>query len=194
MLGLVDDMAEINNSDESGVQIERPVGEAPGARRRLRDSRFVQRLIHHFPPGQFGRYLVVGVCNTIFGYSTYAGLTLLLTPHVRYAYMVANVVSGLINITFAFLSYKWFIFETKGNYLREWVRCLLVYGSAIAISTAALPLVVYGLRHLTPARGSAAYWAGAMLMGVTVIGGFLGHRNFSFAPRKIEAGNAMESK
>jgi putative flippase GtrA len=177
-------MAETNNSTSSGE-----------ARVRwLRDSRFVQRLIHHFPPGQFGRYLVVGLCNTAFGYGCYAGLTLLLTPHLPYAYIVASVLSGLVNITFSFLTYKWFIFKTKGNYLREWVRCLLVYSSAIAISTAALPLVVYGLRHLTPARGSAPYWAGAMLMGITVIGGFLGHKNFSFAPSGKRAADAVAQK
>jgi uncharacterized membrane protein YGL010W len=89
-----------------------------------------------------------------------------------------------MNITFAFLTYKWFIFKTKGNYLREWMRCVLVYSGGVAISTALLPVVVYGLRHLTAARASAPYWAGATLMGITVIGGFLGHKNFTYAPRK----------
>ncbi|MGC2619975.1 MAG: GtrA family protein, partial [Acidobacteriaceae bacterium] len=121
MLGLVERMVEIDNSGGSGAQ----AGEARSVGRGWREARLVQRLIHHFPPGQFGRYLVVGVCNTIFGYSTYAGLTLLLTPHVRYAYIVASVLSGLVNITFSFLTYKWFIFKTRGNYLREWARCLL---------------------------------------------------------------------
>jgi putative flippase GtrA len=178
MLGLVEGMTEIDNSDESGV----PSGEAPGARRRLRDSRLVQRLIHHFPPGQFGRYLVVGVCNTIFGYSTYAGLTLLLTPHVPFAYMVASPISGLLNITFAFFNYKWFIFKTKGNYLREWARCVLVYGSTMLVGTAILPFVVFAFRHLTSARASAPYLAGAAMLGWSAIAGFLGHKNFSFAP------------
>ncbi|MGC2620532.1 MAG: hypothetical protein WA414_15915, partial [Acidobacteriaceae bacterium] len=69
------------------------------------------------------------------------------------------------------------------NYLREWARCLLVYSGTIAVSTALLPVVVVGLRHMTPARASAPYWAGALLMFITVLGGFLGHKNFSFAPR-----------
>lgn len=172
-------MAERDNSHGGGAR-SGARGVAPG----WRDSRFVQRLIHHFPPGQFGRYLVVGVVNTLFGYSTYAGLTLVLTPHVRYAYIVASVLSGLVNITFSFLTYKWFIFKTRGNYLREWARCVLVYSGTIAVSTALLPVVVLGLRHWTPAQASAPYWAGALLMGVTVVGGFLGHKNFSFAPRK----------
>jgi putative flippase GtrA len=172
-------MAAIDNSGDSGEGRSAVLG--------WRDSRLVQRLIHHFPPGQFGRYLVVGLCNTAFGYACYAGLTLLLTPHVPYAYIAASVLSGIVNISFSFLTYKWFIFKTKGNYLREWARCLLVYSSTIAVSTALLPVVVYGLRHLTPARASAPYWAGAMLMGVTVVGGFLGHKNFSFAPSRKAA-------
>ena len=69
--------------------------------------------MNHFPPGQFGRYLVVGLGNTAFGYGTYAGLTALLTPHIPYAYIVASVISSFLNITFSFFNYKWFIFRPR---------------------------------------------------------------------------------
>jgi len=135
----------------------------------------------HFPPGQFGRYLVVGLFNTAFGYGTYAGLTALFTPHIPYAYMVASVVSSFLNITFSFLNYKWFIFKTKGNYWREWSRCVVVYGSTMATGTAILPITVFLVRHLTPADKSAPYIAGALQMTANVLAGFLGHKHFSFA-------------
>src|SRR4029077_16008540 len=44
------------------------------------------KITGHIPPGQFGRYLVVGVWNTAFGYSTYAAFTALLTPRIPHAY------------------------------------------------------------------------------------------------------------
>lgn len=144
-------------------------------------SRFAAAILRHFPPGQFGRYLVVGVVNTIFGYSTYAGLTALLTPHLPYAYMAASVISSFTNITFSFLNYKWFIFKTKGRYLREWSRCVLVYGSTMFTGTLLLAPTVFAVRHLTPARTSAPYIAGALLMGANILAGFIGHRKFSFA-------------
>jgi putative flippase GtrA len=152
-------------------------------------SGFIGWVVDHFPPGQFGRYLVVGVVNTVFGYGTYAGLTALLTPHIRFAYMVASVISSFLNITFAFLDYKWFIFRTKGNYLREWSRCIVVYGGTMGIGTLLLPVAVFLVRHLTPADRSAPYVAGALLMSANVLAGFLGHKHFSFAPaKKGEAG------
>jgi putative flippase GtrA len=138
------------------------------------------KLASHIPPAQFGRYLLVGVWNTIFAYSTYALLTAALTPRVRYAYVLASVISGVLNITIAFLGYKLFIFKTKGNSLREWFRCLLVYSGGIAIGTSLLPPTVFVLRHLTRADASAPYIAGALLMGVNVILSFLGHKRFSF--------------
>ena len=137
-------------------------------------------VVDHFPPGQFGRYLVVGLVNTAFGYGTYAGLTALLTPHIPFAYIAASVISSFLNITFSFLNYKWFIFKTKGNYLREWSRCIVVYGGTAAIVTALLPAAVFAVRHLSPADKSAPYIAGAVVMGLTTIVGFLGHKNFSF--------------
>lgn len=141
----------------------------------------VARLTSHIPPAQFGRYLVVGVGNTIFGYSTYAALTAVLTPHVPYAYVVASVLSSVLNITVAFLNYKWFVFKTKGNYLREWLRCLLIYSGGIAAGAALLPVIVFAIRHLTSSDRSAPYIAGALLTGVTIIVSFVGHKKFSFA-------------
>lgn len=144
-------------------------------------ARVRNAVVRHFPPGQFGRYLVVGLVNTAFGYGAYAALTALLTPHIPFAYMAALLVANVVNITFSFLNYKWFIFKTHGNYLREWSRCLLVSGSGALLGTLALPFVVFALRALTPANYSAPYIAGALLMGVNIVAGFLGHRNFSFA-------------
>ena len=140
----------------------------------------ISRLTSHIPPAQFGRYLMVGVFNTAFGYSSYAVLTFLLTPHIAYAYVVAGVISNLLNITIAFLNYKWFVFKTKGNYLREWLRCLLVYSGGIALGAALLPPAVFFIRHLTSFDTSAPYIAGALLMGLNVIISFAGHKKFSF--------------
>lgn len=153
-----------------------------GVLKRIGESRWGAWVVHHFPPGQFGRYLAVGVCNTVFGYSTYAGLTALLTPHVPFAYVFASLIAGLVNITFSFITYKLFVFRTKGNYLREWSRCIVVYGGTALLSAALLPVTVFLLRHFTPADRSAPYVAGAIQMGAGAMAGFLGHKNFSFAP------------
>ncbi|HEX3986873.1 MAG TPA: GtrA family protein [Acidobacteriaceae bacterium] len=170
----------MSESTPSPLSIPERTPTGPANRR----GRWIEWLKNHFPPGQFGRYLVVGLLNTAFGYSTYAGLTALLTPHIRFAYMVASVISSFLNITFAFLNYKWFIFKTKGNYLREWSRCMVVYGSTAVVTTAALPVAVFLVRRLTAADRSAPYIAYALLTGANIVAGFLAHRNFSFAPAR----------
>ncbi|MDA8382739.1 MAG: glycosyltransferase [Betaproteobacteria bacterium] len=144
--------------------------------------RLFARLTSHIPPGQFGRYLLVGLWNTLFGYSTFAALTALLDPYVRQSYILAAVLSSVLNISVAFLGYKWFVFKTKGNYLREWGRCVAVYGSSMVLGIGALPIVVWAIRLTTKFDRQAPYLAGALLMGFSVIYNFLGHKKFSFRP------------
>jgi len=148
----------------------------------IKGSRLAARLVHNFPPGQFARYFVVGVCNTLFSYGSYAALTAVLMPYIPFAYVVASVTAGLLSITFSYLMYKRFVFKTKGGYLREWLRCIVVYGGVSLPGVVLLPLFVYLLRHFTPADKSAPYIAGAMQLAVGAIAGFLSHKNFSFAP------------
>ena len=144
----------------------------------------LQRLTSHIPPGQFGRYLLVGFWNTAFGYGSFAGLTALLAPVISHSYVFASVLSSILNITVAFLGYKWLVFKTKGNYLREWARCLAVYSSAIIICTALLPIFVFLIRRGTRFYAAAPYIAGALLTLCSVIYSFLGHKKFSFRIRQ----------
>jgi putative flippase GtrA len=129
---------------------------------------------------QFIRYLLVGGFNTVFGYSLFALLNWSFTGLGSYSYMYAAVLSNLVAITVAFLGYKWFVFRTRGNYLIEWVRCVGVYSSSMAIGLVGLPILVPIVRgHLQHPAG-APYVAAAILSVITVIFSFLGHKNISF--------------
>jgi len=97
-----------------------------------------------------------------------------------YSYVAASLVSNFIAISVAFLGYKWFVFRTRGNYLREWLRAFAVYGSSVVVSTLALAPVVGLIRHTTRYQTEAPYIAAAVIMIFTVISSFLGHKRFSF--------------
>jgi putative flippase GtrA len=129
------------------------------------------------------RYLIVGACNTVFGYGCFALFTLLLTPLLAYGYVVASLLANVFSITFAFLGYKWFVFRTKGNYLKEWIRCVGVYTGSMILSAAALPFVVGIIRRQTSYNRSAPYIAGAVVLVFSVLFSFFGHRHISFADR-----------
>jgi putative flippase GtrA len=138
-------------------------------------------LTSHIPPGQFLRYLLVGGWNTVFGYACFFLMNRWLSTLITaYPYIVAGLASSLINITVAFLGYKWFVFRTRGNYLHEWLRTVTIYSGGILISTVALAPLVGLIRHTTPYRSQAPYIAAAIVMVFTVIGSFFGHRHFSF--------------
>ena len=54
-------------------------------------NRWSAEITAHIPPGQFGRYLLVGIWNTLFGYSTYALLTAVLNPIVPHSYILSLI-------------------------------------------------------------------------------------------------------
>lgn len=151
------------------------------------------KLLEHvkslFPGGQFFRYLCVGVFNTLFGYGTYAG-TLWLVNHVapqRYLYLsviAASVISTPVNIVVAYFGYKFFVFRTKGNYLRECIKCFGVYGVGMLLGLVALSAVTRFLQSVLHHPHAAGYIAGALVQGFTVIISFLGHRNITFRQQK----------
>jgi putative flippase GtrA len=128
---------------------------------------------------QFGRYLLVGGFNTAFGYGVFALFNWLLT-RVPYGYLWATLFGNLIAITVAFLGYKWFVFKTRGHYLREWLRCLGVYGSSMALGLAGMAILVPFLRHRMAHPQAASYLAAALLTCVSVVLNFLGHKHISF--------------
>lgn len=190
-----------------------PIAQAPVTRRRP-----LQRLVDLFPAGQFVRYLCVGAFNTLFGYATFVvSLTLLnaMLP-ARWLYLtvvLASVLSTPFNITVAYLGYKFFVFRTHGNYLREWLRCFAVYGSSMIPGLVALsaltrflqstihrhaarlhlyldaaerhlsghPLAL--LRYIATGKAMAGYIAGALVIGVSTVYSFVGHKKITFRPR-----------
>lgn len=129
---------------------------------------------------RFGRYLLTGGANTLFGYGVYAGLTTLLFGRISRAYLVSAILSTIFGVTFSYLTYKIFVFKTKGNYLREYFRTYLVYGGSTLIGLVLLPLLVEVL-------GINPYVAPVIVIPSTVILSFWGHRHLSFKTRENTA-------
>jgi putative flippase GtrA len=151
---------------------------------------WLERLFTHVPSGQFLRFIGVGVWNTVFGYVSFAVLAFLL-GHIypQYGYILAGVISSVVNISVAFFGYKRFVFRTKGNYLGEWMRCMVVYSSSIVLSLILLPSLVFVIHHVTHFHEAAPYIAGAMLACFNAIYNFLGNKKFTFSPAASDPKN-----
>jgi putative flippase GtrA len=135
------------------------------------------------------RYLLVGGFNTCFGYGLFVAFNYLFRRLGIYGSEIASLVSNVIAITAAFLGYKWFVFRTHGHYLREWLRCISVYGSSMLFSLVMLPPLTLLLRHWFGRSQMASNVAAAILIVVTVVASYFGHKHFSF--RRSDA--AMDS-
>ncbi len=146
------------------------------------------------PKGEVVRFLGVGVFNTVFALGLYMGLVTLyahLLPH-KWILAVpdcASITAKPIGITVAFFCYKFIVFRTKGNYLREWLRCFAVYGVGMIPELVALPLItkallhfqMTGLQHLFHLpHHPAPYLAGLIVSIFTAVLSYLGHKKFSF--------------
>lgn len=191
-----------------------PIAQAPFIPRQR-----LQRIVHLFPGGQFARYLCAGVFNTLFGYFSFAVILTLLNAVLpaRFLYLTVILASMLpvpLNITVAYLTYKFFVFRTKGNYLGEWLKCFAVYGSGMIPGLVALSALTRFLQsmihrhgsslhvllsalerhlsghplafvqHIATGKAMAGYIAGALVIGVSTIYSFVGHKTITFRPRK----------
>ena len=137
------------------------------------------------------RYLIAGACNTLFGLCNALAMTRLfvvLEPsQPKLMGSAAMLCASFLSIAFSFLTYKWFVFKTRGNYVREYLKSLLVYLPSIAINTlavaplsVALNFVNAPIENLTKIAGGSVYLATVLLVGTTLILSFFGHKHFSF--------------
>ncbi|WP_345186463.1 GtrA family protein [Microbacterium panaciterrae] len=119
------------------------------------------------------RFLAVGGVNTILGYVIYAVLAQWVFPGVPLGYLLALVISYAISISVAFVLYRRFVFEVKGNVLIDFVRFVSVYALSILANVVALPILVEGGK-LNPLV------AQVLVLVVTTVISFVGHKHFSF--------------
>ena len=114
---------------------------------------------------------MVGGWNTIFGYFTFVALYYLIGHKIHY--LALFIISNVLSITNAYIGYKTFVFKTKGNYLREYLKVYMVYGGAVILNFILLPVLVEFFRFPPPL-------AQGMLVFTGFIFSYFGHRNFSF--------------
>jgi putative flippase GtrA len=126
------------------------------------------------------RFLAVGATNTVVGYLVFSAFTLWVFADVHLGYLPSLALSYVIGITLAFVLYRRFVFPVHGHLLRDFARFVSVYLVAIGINAAALPLLVEVVQ-VPPLL------AQLMILVVTTLLSFFGHKKFSFRRSGAEA-------
>jgi len=117
------------------------------------------------------RYLVAGIFNTGFGYAI---------PLILYHFFanalpaaVISAISAVIAITVAFLLYKICVFKTKGHWVKECLKCYLVYGSVYSLGVGGIWILVDVLEF--------NYVVTQSIVNTCIIAiSYFSHKNFTF--------------
>jgi putative flippase GtrA len=143
----------------------------------------ISRLYHD----QRIRFLAVGGINTLVGYVLFVAFDSLVFEHIRFGYLLSFFVSYAITIGLAFILYRRFVFKVRGRVFGDLIRFVGVYAVAIGINVVALPLLVEGVR-LPP------FLAQAIILVVTTLVSFFGHKKVSFYRPEEDPSEAADSQ
>jgi putative flippase GtrA len=120
------------------------------------------------------RYLITGIINTLVGYLIGNALYYL-TP-LGFSVIIVGIVSSYISISFSYLTFKIFVFRTKGKWLIEYIKCFFVYGFSSAIGIALIACLVNIF--------NVEFWISqAITIIVMTLTTFIGHRKLTFNNR-----------
>ena len=87
------------------------------------------------------RFLIVGGVNTIVGLSIYPLLFIALSPF-GIGYLQVLILAQIPSVTFSFITNKYFVFRTKGNLKKEYLKFFTFYGFYFFLNMICLPIFV----------------------------------------------------
>jgi putative flippase GtrA len=171
-------MMEVNSTEDASLQSDGapadPSAHGPFAA--------LRRML---PSGEVIRFLMVGGFNTLFSLVLYSSFVLFfghLLPHRGKPLIadIASVCATPLCITIAFLCYKHFVFRTKGNYLKEWMRCFAVYSVSFPVGLLILPAATHLFQLIELTHAYAPYLAGIVNSMIIACYSYFAHKKFSF--------------
>ena len=118
------------------------------------------------------RFVIVGFINTVFGYLS--GLLNYFIFFETIGIIGVGIINNVVNITFAFVMFKKFVFKTiNTNWFFEYLRSYVVYGVKGIVGIFVLWLFISIL-------SINIYISQATSMLVTIFLSYTGHKKFTF--------------
>lgn len=117
------------------------------------------------------RFFIAGSWNTVFGYSLSLVLYSLLNSYLHI--LAISLIANILSISMSFITYKIFVFKLKGNWLKEYIRCYIVYGMISLISMSILWISVDFIK--------IPFWISqGLLIPIMILFSYIGHKKFTF--------------
>lgn len=123
------------------------------------------------------RFLLAGALNTAIGLSVYPALYFLAAP-LKLHYLIIMAISHVVCVTFAFLTTKFLVFRTSGNYLRESGKFVTFHLSYFLVNLAALPALVELV-------GMHPVWGQTLLAVLVIVTSYFWHSRITFSSTKV---------
>ena len=123
------------------------------------------------------RFLFAGVLNTIFGLGTYYVIYSFLSP-LKFHYMTILVISHAVCTTFAFITNKFLVFKTSGNYLAEYGKFIGFQLPYFLINLMVLPILVEFV-------GINPVWAQMEFAVLANLASYFWHSRITFSTTKV---------
>jgi putative flippase GtrA len=123
------------------------------------------------------RFLIAGAFNTAIGLAVYPTLYFLAAP-LKLHYLIILAISQVLCVSFAFLTSKFLVFRTSGNYLRESGRFLTFHLTYFLVNLAALPALVEFV-------GMNPVWAQTLFAVLVVVTSYFWHSRITFSSSKV---------
>lgn len=133
--------------------------------------------VRHLLQDERVRFVIVGGFNTVVGYGIFVLVQLTIGKHT--SYLLSLYVATFLGTIIAFLGHRRYTFRITGrrNLMVDFLRFAAVNVVALVMNTIALPLLVE-LGRLNPLL------AQALIVLVTTVVSYIGHKFFSFRRRK----------
>lgn len=105
----------------------------------------IQKLWHYigkYP--QLTRFVLIGAGNTLVSFLIFVFFVKLLGENV---YQVCLFLSWAVSSFFSFTLQKVFVFRTKGNWLKEYIKCLMTWTIGYGINAVSLGIIVHWFNY-----------------------------------------------
>lgn len=128
-------------------------------------------IVEKFKPRMHIRYLCAGIWNAIFGY--FMGVLSYKFLINFYNIIWVGVIANIASISMSFLTYKIIVFRTRSNWMREYLRCYIVYGFSAIFGILLLWIMIDQI-------GLDIWYAQGLIIILNVIISYFGHKFFTF--------------